>query len=267
MKLVVLGDLHLVSPDDGDRQRCEQRGHFAKAWPSFAAMTTRVREESPDLVIALGDLVDWYSPANRDFALSMLEELKVPWLVTPGNHDLSHPARAEGIGQAMAQEEARQGWEQAGVPLGNRVVDTGAARLVLMDSATSFLPAGTQAWLEEAVGGVDGSAPKLVFTHVPVNIAPTVDYILSVEPQRNLSKYVQQNCLFDACLRGKVDAVFTGHLHFPGDLEVDGTRLFMRSLTTTAVDRAYRGQGAAMVLELGNGSWSAREIRVGQAGA
>ncbi len=268
MKLLILGDLHLIAPDDPDPPRRRRRHHFAAAWPSFKAMAHRVRREKPDLVIALGDLVDYYSPANRDFALELLAELDAPWVTTPGNHDLSYPAAKAAAtghcpngGQAAEPDPniaARRGWAEAGIDLGNRRIDAGDLQLLLMDTAASAVTADTLDWLAAAT---DPHAPQLLFTHVPVNHPEVVSHILSVDPGRDLNKYVQHPPIFDSHLRGRIEAVFTGHLHFPGLVHVDGTAMHMLPLSITAVDRPYRGQGAATVLQTRGRRWTLHCIR------
>ncbi len=284
MKVVILGDLHLISPDDANEARRQGRHHFAAAWPSFKAMAACIRDEAPDLVVSLGDVVDYFSPENRDFAMGWLDALKVRWLMTPGNHDLEWPdapasavaavaAGPEGEGEAGPAEEdaevlsqrrraaARQGWAEAGVELGNRSLDADGVQLLLMDTATSEVPEATRAWLEEVLAAAH-AGPRLLLTHVPVNHPRVVEHILSVDPNRNLEKYVQRTPLYEGHLRGRVEAVFTGHLHFPGRVEVGGTAMHMLPLSVTAVDREYRGQGAATVLEIERGGWRMRELRM-----
>jgi len=87
MRIAILSDLHLVSPSDPFKEVHAERAHFVSAWPSAQRMCAKLREAAPDLVISIGDLVDWYSDENRDFAIGILNELKIPWHVTPGNHD------------------------------------------------------------------------------------------------------------------------------------------------------------------------------------
>ena len=55
-----------------------------------------MRQEAPDLVISVGDLIDWYSDENRDAAIRFLDSLGAPWLLTPGNHDIAGYIRENG---------------------------------------------------------------------------------------------------------------------------------------------------------------------------
>ncbi|MCC5806258.1 MAG: metallophosphoesterase [Opitutales bacterium] len=249
MRIALIGDLHFVSPDDPSCRWRERRRHFAEAWPSFARTVALLREESPDLVVFLGDLVDYYSDENRDFALNQLDALKVPWLVTPGNHDFSPAAETDDTApECPDPDEVRRRWAARGVAMGNRSVDADGVRLLLVDSPDSSVPEGTADWMRAET---EGSARNVLITHVPLNTPEMADYILSVEPRRDLRKYVQSKAptLFDDAVRGRVEAVFSGHLHFPGHVQVDATAMHLLPLGLCASGKAYRGQGRICLLD------------------
>ncbi|MCC5808159.1 MAG: metallophosphoesterase [Opitutales bacterium] len=249
MKIVLLGDLHFISPADPDCERRERRRHFAEAWPSFERVISWVDAESPDLVVSVGDIVDWYSDENRDFALERLESLNTPWILTPGNHDFA-PGGEDSVPQKglPEPEEIRKKWEDCGVALGNRSVDADGAQLLLVDSHNSGVPEGTRDWLRRKT---DNSMRNVVITHVPLNVPSMSDYILSIEPHRDLKKYVQSGApdLFEASLRGRVEAVFSGHLHFPGKVSVEGTDMYLLPLSIHAFEKSYPGEGSICVLD------------------
>lgn len=249
MKLAILGDLHFVGPEDPLKQHHEGRAHFARAWPSYRALARRIRNEAPDLVVCLGDLVDWYSDENRDFALSLLGELGIPWVATPGNHDLHVPAEHSVPPGISRTDYARAGWERGGVELHNRAIDAGGTTLLLLDSHNSSVPDGTTHWLAQTLRGQRGG---LLFTHVPLHLPQVVSYIESVEPGRNISKYTLSGApwLFDA-LQGRVARAFSGHLHFPGRVNVQGITLHLLSTAVRAVGRTYLGEGKALILSVG----------------
>ena len=75
--------------------------------------------------------------------------------------------------------------------------------------------------------------------------------ILAIDPNRNLTKYVQSGSpdLFSGVLKGQVRMAFTGHLHFPIDLTVEGTRMLSLPLSIKAVGRDYIGMGQAVILD------------------
>jgi predicted phosphodiesterase len=253
MKIAIITDLHIVSPDEPLTEIRNKRLFFADAWPTFQQLTIKLKQESPDLVICLGDMVDWYSRANRDFALYLLDKLPCSWVSVPGNHDYeSYAANANGIRNISAtdgQAAAVNGWLESRIELHNRYIDAGDTGLILLDSAVSSVPEGTKEWLRELKGR---HLRQLLFTHVPLDLPATRNYISSVEPNRDLNKYVQSKApwVFDDCLQGGTSHVFTGHLHFTGDLDANGTRLHMLGMSIT--DLRKQGQpAAACIVHLG----------------
>ncbi|MDF2721255.1 MAG: metallophosphoesterase [Paenibacillus sp.] len=248
MKLAVLGDLQIVSPTEPMEEIRVKRRHFAEAWPSFQHIVKKVREQSPDLVVCVGDLVDWYSVHNRDFVLELMDQLKTPWVATPGNHDYSFyewnddKQGLDHVSSGERWEEADRGWKESGVTLDNRVIDTGGTRLILMNSAFSDVLPGTREWLRQAI--VPGR-PHMLFTHVPIDTVEVRDYIRSIDPKRQMAKYVQSHApwLFEECIEGNVQHVYSGHLHLPGLVNVKGTAMHLLGLSTVSVDRFYPGMG------------------------
>lgn len=246
MSIALVSDPHLIAPDD-EHDRRNERERFASAWPSFRSMLRRLNEEA-DRVVVLGDLVDYYSAANRAFALDLLADLEVPWHLTPGNHDLQvRPPPGEEEATDRDVDWAREGWAEADVTLANRVLDAGDLRLLLVESALSEVPEGTGAWLDDHLST---DRHCVVCTHVPLDTPEVVEAITDVDPDRDLEKYVQRGSpeLFDRHLRGRVDAVFSGHLHFPAEADVDGTRQHILP-PCIHVAPPYPEQGTAVLLE------------------
>lgn len=243
MKLIILGDLHLISRSDPFKENHASRGFFTDAWPSFKQLSKLIKQEAPDLIISLGDLVDWYSDENRDMALEFMDELQLPWLVTPGNHDYEKLEWREKEGKRKAvlltaregYASSKSGWEKRGIEHHNRFIEADGFGLLLMNSAFSDVPPGTKEWLSESL---ERCRRNLLFTHVPLNVPETRDYILSVEPHRDLKKYVQSGApwVYPEGLAGRVQHVFTGHLHFPGEIRVDQTGMHMLGMGITRAD-------------------------------
>jgi hypothetical protein len=124
---------------------------------------------------------------------------------------------------AEIEQEARRGWAAAGVSLGNRVVEIGSTRLLLMDSATVDIPLATQRWLErsiqEEVSGGSSKAQTVLFTHVPFNVRPIREFITSLRPKHDPLLSVQRGTpeSYEVLLARGLSAIYTGHLHFfPG---------------------------------------------------
>jgi predicted phosphodiesterase len=274
MKIVVLSDLHFISQNDPRKKVIENRKFLADAWGSFRVLAGKIRDEAPDLVVSTGDLVDWYSDENRDFALEMLAELKRPWAATPGNHDYSTYTWDESQGKDIQvkggsyEPTADPLWKSAGIDFGNRVIDADGVKLILVNSAFSGVADGVGDWVNEVTtccgfefgrtSGIDGSGGSsgngdtpILFTHVPINTKPVWDYILGEEPDRDMDKYIMSKSpeLFEQCIRGKIPQVYTGHLHFPGEVEAFGTHMHMQGLSVVMVGRSKPGMGKAAVFD------------------
>jgi 3',5'-cyclic AMP phosphodiesterase CpdA len=216
MKLAVIGDIHLISDLDPYKGLHTVRDFFKSAWPSFRDLVQRINAESPDLVIFLGDLVDWLSPENADFALDLIGGLDTPWVVTPGNHDLAPPDGDHGLERFRTSDSRDhvEFWSARGVDMSNRAVSAGDWTLLLMDSALSNLADGSEQWLANATGS---AGSLLLFTHVPIDTPETQAHITSAAPGRNMTKYVLSGAsqLYERYLEGRVRHAFGGHVHLP----------------------------------------------------
>jgi DNA repair exonuclease SbcCD nuclease subunit len=241
MKLLILGDLHLVSPADPNVSYHQKRAHFAEARNCLPAMARKIREESPDFILSLGDLVDWYSDENRDYALEFLNSLNIPWLMTPGNHDCSSPLD-DRVSLGLA------GWEAAGVVTDNQKLTLDHIEAYLVNSCNSGVLPGTADWLNEHM---NPDSINALFTHVPPDTPEVRATILNREPHRNLIKYVQSRApeLFETALAGKVDSVWSGHLHFQATTSVGRTRFNILPLAIKAHGKTYPDQGTLHFLD------------------
>ncbi len=263
MKIALLGDSHLIAEDDPYRGLHGVRSFFKDAWPSFQRLLRRINEESPDLTVMLGDLVDWFSPQNVAFGLDLMSTLRSPWHMVPGNHDIEAPSG--GLGQSRFDVNADRGrlahWHSLGVDLSTRAIDLGSHRLVLLDNSLSDVIAGTEESLRTLLGRGD---PTLLCAHVPFDLPSIREYILSVDPTRNLKKYVQSGTpgLYRDVLRGRVTDIFTAHLHFSNVLRDESTRFHLRGLSTSVHDpnRNQTTIAEALVVEHRNGVLTHRAV-------
>ena len=235
MKLLVLSDLHLVSPSDPYVRDHEKRNHFTQGRLHLPAIKKAILGESPDLILSLGDLVDWYSEENRDYALEFLHSLNIPWKFTPGNHDSAAPPHQnKGIGL--------DGWTTAGVDVHNRKLSLDHLEAYLLNSHNSNVSSDSSFWFEQ---NLDSGAFNAVFTHVPPDVPEVREAIAQRDPQRNLTQYVQSGApkLYEDSLQGKIDLTFSGHLHFHTQAESGRTRFHILPLATKAYQKSYPEQG------------------------
>ena len=242
MKFGILTDPHLISPDDRHESHRKKRAFFGKAWPSFQESLELLHDQSVDEVIILGDLVDYYTDANRDFALSQLEALEAPWHLTPGNHDFEVP----GMEQPEAAFHAREGWADAGIPIENRVIDVDDVRFLLVDSALSKVSNQSTDWLEKSL---ETNRSCVLCTHVPIDVPPVVEAIKRIDPNRDMTKYVQRGSpeLFESTLKGRVDLVLSGHLHFSTQADIEGTIQHILPMAITRVENPIEPGGVTVI--------------------
>jgi 3',5'-cyclic AMP phosphodiesterase CpdA len=252
MRIAVLGDAHLIADDDPYKNLHEIRGFFKSAWPSYRDLIAEINGMSPDLVVMLGDLVDWFSPENMSFGLELMSELHAPWKMTPGNHDIASPSGDPSQDVYKTKQDVGLGshWNKAGVIFGNREIDCDGLCLLLMDSPLSRVQEGTEDWLN---GAMLSDGCNILLTHVPIDTPEARDYILSVDGNRSMAKYVLSGApdLYRESLKGRVDHVFSGHLHFSGDLVVDTTDIHLCDMSISMHDphRNSTRKGTAYVID------------------
>ena len=185
----------------------------------------------------LGDLVDWFSPENVSFGLELMSKLKRPWKMTPGNHDLAAPIGDASQEAYKTEANSDHGfyWEEVGVEFGNRLISEEGLRLVLMDSTLNTVYPGTEDWLDGVLGQ---DTHNILLTHVPIDTPETRDYILSVDANRSMKKYVLSGApnLYAETLQGRVDSVYSAHLHFPGKVSVDSSEFYLCDMSISMRD-------------------------------
>jgi 3',5'-cyclic AMP phosphodiesterase CpdA len=266
VKLAFLGDVHLISENDRYRHLHANREFFMCAWPSFRRLLRTINEESPDLTILLGDLVDWFSPENITFALDLVSALRSPWRMIPGNHDIEKPMGGYDQSRYVTESSRHrlQYWESLGVELSNRAIDVNGWNLLLLDNSLSDVTDGT---LEAARRMLAPDARNLLCAHVPLDLPIIRDSILSVDPNRNLAKYVSSGApdLYPAVARGNVTAVFSGHLHFPGLLRHESTTFHLCGMSIGMHDpnRDQTTVAQALIVESSGGELTRRVITAG----
>ena len=263
MKTIVIGDVHLVAESDPYTRLHDRRDFFKSSWPSFQQLIQVVNDESPDLTILLGDLVDWFSPENIAFGLDLVSALRSPWQMTPGNHDIAPPSG--GFDQENYATNATRDhlayWSDQGVDLTNRSISIDGFNLILLDSALSDLANGSDSWLHESLSN---DQTPLLFTHVPIDLPTTREYILSIDANRSMAKYVLSGSpdLYNEHIRNRIPHVFSGHLHFAGNLTSDTTHFHLCNMGITMYD-PHRDQGtvaSATVIEGNRGKVDIRKL-------
>lgn len=96
-----LTDSHVVIQEDGDSEQerqyaAERYGQFmneegVSSAEQFPAWIAYANEADVDAVLLGGDIIDSPSDANIKWLQGKLEELEMPYLYVPGNHDWTYP--------------------------------------------------------------------------------------------------------------------------------------------------------------------------------
>jgi 3',5'-cyclic-AMP phosphodiesterase len=127
-----ISDVHVGSSTLGSGQR------FSKAIEEINAMTRQ-----PNLVLLTGDLTHNGKPDEWKEFCERIAALNTPWEAIPGNHD-------------------RKITELAG----NRAVDAGPLRLVLLDTSSDVFTTEDAAWLEDELSS-HRETPTMIAIHQP----------------------------------------------------------------------------------------------------
>jgi hypothetical protein len=224
MRIGILGDMHLISPDDPHRHYHRMRqpifGSVAVIREAIAWLDTLAL----DAVFSVGDLVDWYGEANVALAADIMSHLRCPWHLTPGNHDFQVPKEAStGYDNHHADAQratCTEGWRRHAIEIADRRVEVDGWNVLLVDSASSRTSDDSTRWLR-----AQPHRRTLLLTHVPVDRPLVRTFIHGRDPDRSFSVYVQSGSpgLFADAIEDRIRHVFTGHLHFPGTVQDGGT--------------------------------------------
>ena len=216
VRLGVLADAHVASRETGTDRL------FHRTEARFEMAIDRLNAADPDLVLFDGDLTKDGEPWNVERVESLLGDLEVPFLATPGNHDVPK-AFDEHETPTLSTFEER--FVPEGLPTHRKVGDVD---LVVLNSAT--LPDGTLAddhrgaishsqleWLETTLQVV--ANPVVAFHH---NLLPIIRSDLARrEPWRTYSVR-NDTAVLDVLERHGVPLVLSGHHHVPATIRLGG---------------------------------------------
>jgi Icc protein len=181
------------------------------------AVVAHVAATTPDLVVHTGDISAHGADDDADLrhARRRLEELPVPWLAIPGNHDIGDVDPTE-----QPIDDTRRSRYADAFGASRWITEQGGWRLVGIDAQTllSDLPAADDEWqwLQDAV---TADVPVALFLHRPLRPwrADTPD-----EPRRYVSG-VGRSRLTALLAASTVRLVGTGHVHQWWSGQLDGT--------------------------------------------
>ena len=161
-------------------------------------------DPQPDLVVHTGDLVHHGAPAQYSSARAILDGLKAPYIVLPGNHD----AR-EGFAAAFADTA----WLPEGGGFLHYVVEGFPLRLVCLDTvipgvAYGKLCAERLAWLDAQLAAAPDRPTVIAMHHPPMDMGLTFSSMVGLaEGGGELAAILTRN--------PQVQRVICGHVHRP----------------------------------------------------
>lgn len=206
MLIAQISDLHI-------RKQGELASRVVDTAGCLERCVTRLNslEPRPDLAILTGDLVDSGHPEEYRHLRQMLEPLKMPYYLMPGNHDAREPLRSVFSDHAYLNR---------GGEFIQHVIAGYPVRLILLDTLDPGNDAGLMdearlSWLEARLAEAPGE-PTLVFMHHP----PFITGIRFMD---------EINCRGADKMAGiirnnpQVERVLCGHVHRPIQTRWAGT--------------------------------------------
>lgn len=235
-RIAFIGDVHLAQPKDVHPFDYQRRKHYIEQYPFVKKMLQHVNDQSPDLTVFLGDVIDWYSPSNIIFALEILDTLKTKWLITPGNHDVQLAVHQRTVnnnnlkhewndfGPYICLSKATQDWANHGIHFGFKSINLGDTNLILVDSHLGFIP---EAQLNLVASITNWNKHNFFATHTPFRHEALSDIIKKNKNTLDIEEFQQDDLsnIFDNHLKDKFQKIFLGHVHFSSNLTIGGTQI------------------------------------------
>lgn len=207
MLIAQLSDLHLCPPG-----QLALRVVDTIALSRAAVETIKGLPRRPDLVVISGDLTESGLPEEYRLLREMLDDLGLPVLIVPGNHDHRETLRTElDLGPHAVTEG---GFVQF-------VADIGNLRLIGLDTVEPGISAGALCaerldFLDRALSEAKGRDVLLFMHHPPFSCAlPYMDGVMLRRGADALAEIIDRH--------GHVQRLFCGHHHRPIQTRFAGT--------------------------------------------
>ena len=157
MLIAHLSDTHIAEPGEKTYGIAPTAENLVRCIDHINGM-----KPAPDLVLVTGDITASGLPQESRHAASLLDRLRCPYYIVPGNHDDRDSLWSAFGGRACP---SRLG------DFFNYVIDDYDIRLIAMDSVLSGAPGGEVCeirakWLDECLAEAV-SRPTIIFTHHP----------------------------------------------------------------------------------------------------
>lgn len=190
----------------------------------------RALPRRPDFVLHTGDVTHLASPEQFDLAQSLLSELGVPVVFTPGEHDIADGVDPRPFLARFGKGALGEGWRSFDIGGAHFVGLVNAVRLG--EGGQGTLGEAQLAWLKSDLAPLRASTPVVVYAHFP---------LWGLYPQWGWGTQDGEQAL--ALLRrfGSV-TVLNGHVH-QVQQKIEGTVTF-HTARSTAYPQPAPGEGA-----------------------
>lgn len=247
LSILHLTDSHMAEADERDPEAADAAQKFqqlfqqrtpggAPTWDLFRQTLSMAAARNVDAAALTGDIFHFPSMAAIDIVQAGIDELGVPTVYTPGNHDWHFP-HLEWSEATRAQYYPRLNGLTDGNPSYGSV-EVGGVRLVRLDNSTYQVTPEQVSFLRAEL---DSGQPCLLFLHIPLwtkALAPEVmdkwqAPIMMASPKgwtdetREKWRVEETRDSTQAChdlLCSKAAAslagIFCGHVHFAHDAEI-----------------------------------------------
>lgn len=194
-----------------------------------------VRAERPDAVLCTGDLTQRATHRQYDQARLWFADLGVPVMLQPGNHDMPYYNMWERFRRPYARFGALESAVGSELSLKHAVIvpfDTNVPAQLRWPWSDGVV---TRKKLDAALGRLerlkDDPRPKLVACHHP---------LLPKEDGRK-NPTIRGEMAFAELAAAGADAVLTGHVHYPFDMERSRGNHAMRMIGAGTLSTRLRG--------------------------
>ena len=168
----VVADSHLNLRDERDAQYAENCKWISGEWggkitcrEAFLKILKDAKEQRPDLLVMAGDMINFPTLANIEFAKRELDACGIPWIYVAGNHDWHlryEPGKPEDLRRKWTTTRMAPLYQGANPQFASRVVK--GVRFVMIDNSLhNVTPEQTAFFRAEAAKG----GPVCLVQHIP----------------------------------------------------------------------------------------------------
>jgi len=247
LTILHLTDSHMAEGDERDPDAADAVERFQQlfqertpggvpAWDLFQRALSMAASRGADAAALTGDIIHFPSHAAIEIIQSGVDELVVPTVYTPGNHDWHFP-HLEWSEETRAEHYPRFHGLTDGNPAYG-AIEVGGVRLITLDNSTYQVSAEQVEFLRDEL---DSGQTCLLFIHIPIWVKSLAAEVMEkwqapimmaspsgwTEEMREKWKVGEttkstQDChdLLMSKAASSLAGIFCGHVHFAHDAEI-----------------------------------------------